>query len=335
MASSARRAVAVLTSLSLLVGCATPLTREGRIGVDDGTDSCRQQLVALDSTGDFFAEDILKGAAIGALGGAAAGGLIGRDWRGALIGAAAGGAVGAAGGYLYAMQQRNKDQASLRMAVASDLERENAQLDRSQLAFDQLMDCRFRQAEQIRNAVRNGSMSREAGLAQMAQLRERTQREIAFAQSISQNINKRGAEFDTAVESFEPGVARTAQAQVAATREAPLRPVQTRREAPIRLRPDPASPEIGSVPARQSVKAKPARNNFVLVETDTGQRGYVPSEAFANTRSLGEAPRPVPAASNGDARSLAASNVARRDNFAESVSQAQTAAASGFELAAG
>ncbi|MCO6419005.1 hypothetical protein JYK14_23010, partial [Siccirubricoccus sp. KC 17139] len=88
MASNARRLVALVTSTALLAGCVT--TREGRIGADDGTDSCRPQVVALDSTGNFFAEDILRGAAIGAVGGAALGAIAGGDWRSALIGAAAG-----------------------------------------------------------------------------------------------------------------------------------------------------------------------------------------------------------------------------------------------------
>lgn len=329
MPVQARRAVALVTSLGLLAGCATPLTREGRIGADDGSDSCRAQLVALDSTGNFFAEDILKGAALGAVGGALLGGAIGQNWRGAAIGAATGAVAGAAGGYLAALQQRNQDQAGLRASLASDLERENAELDRTQLAFDQLMDCRFRQAQEIRAALANGSLDRPTAEARMAQLRERTQREIALAQTISQNVSKRGAEFDTAVESVAPGTTKT----TLAARQAPLRPAQISREAVLRLRPDPASPEIGKVAARSAVQARPASGSYALVETASGQRGYVTTDSFANRRAIGTA-RVTPTGVSGDARSLAASNIARRDNFAESVTQAQSAAASGFELAA-
>ena len=63
------RGMAVLTAAALLAGCVS--TREGRIGADDGSDACRAQVVALDSTGNFFGEDIVRGAAIGAVGGAA------------------------------------------------------------------------------------------------------------------------------------------------------------------------------------------------------------------------------------------------------------------------
>ncbi|HYZ62882.1 MAG TPA: YMGG-like glycine zipper-containing protein, partial [Acetobacteraceae bacterium] len=154
-----RRAVAVVTSAALLAGCVS--TRAQRIGLDDGQDACRPQLVALDSTGNFFAEDILKGAAVGALGGAALGGIIGGDWRGALVGAAAGAATGAATGYLYALQQRSRDQAQLNATLASDLARENSELERTQLAFNQLMDCRFFQAQRVRDASRAGQLSKE------------------------------------------------------------------------------------------------------------------------------------------------------------------------------
>jgi outer membrane lipoprotein SlyB len=69
-----RRSVAVLTAASLLVAACT--TREQRIGAYDGSDACYQRRVQLDSTGDYFAEDIIRGAVIGAAGGAILGGLI-------------------------------------------------------------------------------------------------------------------------------------------------------------------------------------------------------------------------------------------------------------------
>src|SRR5690348_16702211 len=143
-----RKVISALACLGLLTNCAqgTFSTREQRIGYDTGTDSCRAQLVALDSTGDFFGADILKGAGIGALGGALAGGLISRNWQGALIGAGVGAATGAAVGYWQALQQRNQDQSVMMSQVQGDISRENAEIDRTQLAFDQLMDCRFRQA---------------------------------------------------------------------------------------------------------------------------------------------------------------------------------------------
>src|ERR1700761_2648531 len=81
------RSVSTFAIAGLLCSCAPGAftTQAQRIGPDDGTDACRPQLVALDSTGDFFGAAILQGTAIGAGTGALAGGLIGGlaagDWR--------------------------------------------------------------------------------------------------------------------------------------------------------------------------------------------------------------------------------------------------------------
>lgn len=50
-----QRGIAMITAAAMLTACVS--TREGRIGADDGTDACRAQVVALDSTGNFFGED--------------------------------------------------------------------------------------------------------------------------------------------------------------------------------------------------------------------------------------------------------------------------------------
>ena len=98
MRSSLRRPLAGLTAVVMLAGCSTQM---GRIGADDGRDACRAYVVQLDSTGDFYGEDIVRGAAIGAGTGAIAGGLLaaatgrrGTDiLAGAAIGALAGGGI--------------------------------------------------------------------------------------------------------------------------------------------------------------------------------------------------------------------------------------------------
>jgi hypothetical protein len=88
---------------------------------------------------------------------------------------------------------------------------------------------------------------------------------------------------------------------------------------------------------------RPARDGYALVETSSGQRGYAEVGAFSsggNARGAGApvrlgpaAPDPAQAAQPGDVRSLAASNIARRDNFTAAVANAERATASGFELA--
>ncbi len=133
MRSSLRRPVASITAAVMLAGCVS--TQAGRIGADDGRDACRAYVVQLDSTGDFYAEDILRGAAVGAGTGAIAGGLLaamtgrrGSDiLAGAAIGALAGGVIGGTAGYIQARQRQSQNQGALVQAVGGDLaEREPA-----------------------------------------------------------------------------------------------------------------------------------------------------------------------------------------------------------------
>jgi len=330
------RSVAALTAAAMLAGCVS--TREGRIGTDDGSDACRAQLVALDSTGNFYAEDIIRGAAVGAVSGAVLGGLIGAATgrgrasniaTGAAIGGVAGGVAGAAGGYFAARQRQAQDQAALTAAIGGDLASENAQLDRTQVAFDQLMDCRYATAQRIRQDVRGGRLTLTQGQALMADLRGRVQRDVALARQINQKIDERGQQFDVAIENVAPGTKQQLTARVGQ----PV-PVRTRAPVQIRLRPDPAAPEIARVAANESVTVRPAQGNFALVETSSGLRGYAPAAAVGS-RGLGATYAQGGTQAGGDFRQLAASNIARRDNFTESVTNAERLAqGQGFELAA-
>ena len=167
---------------------------------------------------------MLRGAAIGAATGGVLGGLVGlaaggrgRDVAiGAGIGILAGGAVGAAGGYYAARQRQAQDQASLSAAIGGDLASENAQIDRTQLAFNQLVDCRLMAAEAIRQDVRSGRITPQTGQLMMGELRRRAQRDIAIARQINEKIGTRGAEFDTAIEAVSPGVKQEVAARAAA-----------------------------------------------------------------------------------------------------------------------
>jgi len=322
-----RQSVSLIAIVALLGGCVT--TQEQRIGAADPADQCRPFVVALDSTGNFFAEDIIKGALIGAAGGALLGGLVGRNVRGAAIGAAAGAVAGAATGYWVALNQQSRDQAVLASRVQTDLTRENAEIDRSQQAFDALMDCRFGQAKAVRQDVAERRITLEEGRARMAQIRGWAERDIALARQINARIATRGAEFETAAENLQPGTKSQIAAQKAAA--PPPRQAVATRAAPVRLRPDPASPEIATLAAQERVTVTGARDGFALVETPTGTRGYTPAETLrvgAGQVTATAAPR----AGGSDVQTLAATNVAKRDNFSESVQVAERASAGGFDL---
>jgi YMGG-like Gly-zipper len=331
-----RVVISALTCLGLLANCAQVglTTREQRIGYDNGTDTCRPQLVALDSTGNFFGADILKGAGIGALGGALAGGLIGGDWRGALIGAGAGAFTGAAVGYWQAVQQRQRDQSALIAQVQSDLSRENAEIDRTQLAFDQLIDCRFRQAQAINTAYLGHTLDRSTAEAQMAMMRQRAQHDVALAQQINTKIQQRGQQFEVAAENLNP----TARAEIAAVKSTPTQRTVVRGVTALRLEPNSGAPQITELQQQQPVTITGERNGYAVAQTESGAMGYVPIEDLQSPSSgRRSAALSGPAASSsgaGDVRTLAGSNAARRDDFAQSVAVAEQAAQSGFQLAA-
>lgn len=321
------RATALLSATIVLAGCVT--TQAGRIGADDGRDVCRQYLVALDSTGDYYAEDILQGAAVGALGGALVGGLATGRWQGALIGAAVGGATGAAVGYYSALQRQARDQAGIFAQMSSDLTRENAQLDRTQVAFDQLSDCRLRTAATVRDAYKAGRLSREVAQAQLAEIRSRFQGDIQVAQRINQSITGRGAQFDTAFDNALPGGKAAVVASNARPAQVRLAP---RRAVAVKFRPDAGSAEVAQINAREVVATRPGPPGYVQVETASGVRGYAPADAFP---AAPRGQRVAAAEPTGtDVRSLAATNISRRDNFTESVGNAErlASAGGGFEL---
>ncbi len=316
--TTSKRVTAAFAAAIMLAGCTTQM---GRIGADDGSDGCRAQLVQLDSTGNFFGEDILAGAAVGALSGALIGGLATGRWQGALIGAAVGGAGGAAVGYYAAVQRQARDQQGVNAQIASDLAKENASLDRTQIAFDQLMDCRLRTAQDIREQVRRGQLDRNVATAQLAGVRQRVNGDLQLANLIGGRITNRGGQFDAAIDQVVPG--GKGAVQIAGS-PAPVRsPV--RRAVAVTFSPQPNSPQIASIQQRDVVAVRPGPPGFAQVETSAGVRGYVPADAVQ------AAPRA--AAEGGDVRSLAATNISRRENFTASVSGAERLAqAGGFEL---
>lgn len=325
------RATAIVCSGLMLSACVT--TQAGRIGADDGTDSCRPQLVALDSTGNFFAEDIIKGAVIGAVAGGLIGGLASGNWRGAAIGAAAGAAVGGATGYFAAVQQQRRDQAGMFAQVKDDLGRENAQLDRTQVAFDNLTNCRFQQARQVRADLAAGRITRDQAQGRMALIRSRYDRDLQLARTINGQIGGRQEQFADAAENLSPG----AKQAIAQSRPTPRRQVMVVNATSLKTSPSADAGEVAQVAARQPVTVRNSRDGFALVETADGKQGFVPVSALQGGA------RSVPtqtvaggaAAAGGDAgevRVLAASNAARRDNFADSLAVAERAQATGFEL---
>jgi hypothetical protein len=347
----------VLAVLPMLSGCAAggpgAFTQAGRVGPDDGSDACHAQAVALDNTGNFFGQDILQGAAMGAAGGAILGAIAGGNLKSALIGAAAGGAVGAAGGYWEALQQQNQNTEQLESTVEGNLSAENAQIDKTQLAFNEDMDCRFEQAAQIKAAYKAGSITEDQAAAQLSAQKTLAQRDLQLAQTINGQIQSRGAQFDTAADNLDGGTAPDA------TTAALSKPAVMRRDATLLLRPDPDAPPVGSVTRREDVTVTGVSGDYALVQADDGSSGYAPlsdvreahtyraiyvpqSEQIPPPEPSSEASSYTPPAASGAAapppsttavKQLDGSNAASRDSFAQNVAVSQSAVSNGFQLA--
>ncbi len=328
---AARTAMLMLVSCSMLTGCASGQfsTQASRIGPDDGTDSCRPYLVALDSTGNYFGTDILTGAAAGAAGGAALGALFGQDLKSALIGAAAGAAAGAATGYWVALEKQGQDQAVLTTRVSGDISRDNAQIDKTQDAFNQLTDCRVRQANAIKQAYKDHRIDRQTAVAQLGVVKQRAIHDAQVAQQIEGQIQDRSAQFQVAADHLSPG---TTAAVAAADKPPPSHPATVRQAAPLKLRPDPAAPDVTTLAAGDKVTVARARGSYALVETGNGQRGYTPFTDLSGPGANASAANTPQISGGGEVRTLAGSNAARRDQFAESVAVSKQEAATGFDL---
>jgi len=247
-----RKAMLLATVASLILpGCTT---QNERIGSDDGSDRCRPQRVALDSTGNYFAEDMIKGAAIGAVSGALLGALTGGSnaGRNALIGGAAGAAVGAAGGYWASLQQQNKDQASLLTSISNDLSRENDQIDKTQLAFAQLNDCRRDEANRVRADLAAGRLTRPQAEQAMIGVKARAAEDLRIARQINTKIEERSANFQFANEQVNPPAPAPAPVAAAPAPAAPSR-------APAQAAPRPAPQQAAPQPPRDPQKAQVAQ----------------------------------------------------------------------------
>ncbi len=315
----------------LLTACAGQPGGNTTLGSDDGTDACRQQVEQFDRNAAFFAAPVVAGAAV-----VGAGGVLGT--RPGLIGglvwaASSAAAAVTATSYLESRQQQAAGNAdALAAVVATDIDKENDGIAQTQASLDSVTDCRLREARRVQDAARAGEIQRRDAEARLAALRQQAERDLARSQSVQQRIQARSAELDS-------GAAVVAPAATAAAPPRP-RPVATRPAQAVVLQAAPlpsAAPVAQVVPPRQQVQIVPTRNEeFVAVETPAGQRlGYARASVFAipanQTRAIAM-PAVAGAADSARVRTLVATNIARRENFAESVGDLQRAVSSGFEL---
>ncbi|MEO5334026.1 MAG: glycine zipper domain-containing protein [Magnetococcus sp. YQC-5] len=208
------QSAAVLVSLCLvtsgLTGCAGVnkgieamgvSTQEGRIGPNDGSDRCYAQLKTMDALGDFYGEDMIKGALMGAAAGAGIGLLTGHGAEGVLVGAAAGAAVGAAGGYWHSQMQKGRAQAKL--AAIQDMNKEMAKYDETKTAAKLLAACRSESLKILKQDYKAKRITAAGFKTQLAAFDRLHQKDLAVWNLIKEQSSKRLNEFDLAAKEYD------------------------------------------------------------------------------------------------------------------------------------
>lgn len=156
----------------ILSGCAS-LGQQGRIGKNDGSDSCYLFLEKIDSMAMYYKDErlkkILTGTAIGAVSGAALGigasALTHSDltW-GAIIGGIAGGVTGAFVANSYwenRLKQANQQKEIAAGYVESDMREDIEKMNKLDNDISALIRCRTQRRDQIRKQYAEGRLTRQ------------------------------------------------------------------------------------------------------------------------------------------------------------------------------
>lgn len=206
--------------------------------------------------------------------------------------------------------------------LEAELERENAALERLQIAFDALLYCRWTEVRLIRAETPPAALP-----TRLQEAEARMRRDLNQAERTRAAIAARAARIDQSVEAVAPGTRAALSAQRAAQVALPRAVASA--AVPLRVRPDANAPIVGRLTSAAEVSLRPAPGGFAFADGGPGLRGYAPSNAF----TLRPATRPSAIDGPERLRSLAATNIARRDAFAQSLELAGQRGSSGFEPA--
>jgi len=206
--------------------------------------------------------------------------------------------------------------------LAEELARENAALERLQIAFDALLYCRWTEVRLIRADAASGRFPQAELPQRLGAADGRLRQDLARAGQARDQMQARNARIEAAVEAVAPGT----RAALAGQRSAGLPRALASAPLILRVRPDGSAPEVGRLAAGTEVRLRPAPGGFVLAE-GSGQRGYAQGSAFTLL------PATAAASPQDRLRTLAATNVARREGFVESLSLANRSGLQRFEPA--
>ena len=270
-------AIALVVSAGLmLTNCATldPIVDDmrGKLGLNDDpylsdkSDICYSQRVALSDKGSTFFQDMVAGAvaasAMAALGAAMSGG----DARQVATAAAF---AGLAGGYMVSLQRQQQNPTLMARTAISDMQAENANIERTTVAFNNLVNCRKAEAATINQDLRAGRIGRSTAEERMAMVRAKFREDLNKASQINQKIVERSDGFVTvhnqfAVDNGQKVVEVTTPTQGAAP---VVKTVPPPKQPPIQ------SEEVKSVELPAQDKPLVGEKMLTEVETNVKNRG--------------------------------------------------------------
>jgi hypothetical protein len=312
------RCLAMLGVLALL-GCDSNPTLHSLI--DTGPDSCRDQRNALRSYGDYFAQNMVVGAAAGAATAGIAAAVTHQSVGTTVAMIAAGFTIGAAAGYWKTVSDKNANTAARFRAINSDVQAENKKVDGAQQAFNRLLDCRRKQAAQLRADVAAGRVSRADGTKQMEQIKARYADDVEIGKRINANMADHAVNLEYASEQLKP------------------QPYVTIAPTNVYAAENAGSAKLSSFKSDTTISGAAVDKNWIKVTLTGGRTGFVQagdvelqSARLAKDKKTRHA---APAAAKGDPVAEGVfTNLSKRADFDDSV-QVAASNTSGFELSGG
>jgi hypothetical protein len=178
---------------SLLPGCANKYNTYQN--PDDACYAARQPLIAM---GTDFQQTVLGATAVGAVTGAAIGGLARGDWQSAVIGAAAGAFAGSLVGYLDAKQRSAQSQAQVLALIDQDASHDKVLMTNSSNAISNLIACRDAEIRTIEASYQAHTMTPQQALAAYRNLQTQMQEDDKLISDLLGAADEREAKYVSA-----------------------------------------------------------------------------------------------------------------------------------------
>ncbi len=178
---------------SLLPGCANKYSAYQK--TNDVCYAARQPLIAM---GTDFEQTVLGATAVGAVTGAAIGGLARGDWQSALIGAAAGALAGSLVGYLDAKRRSARSQGQVLAMIDQDAMHDKALIANSSNAISNLIACRDAETRTIEASYEAHTMTRQQAIAAYRNVQAQMQEDDKLISELLGAADERQVKYITA-----------------------------------------------------------------------------------------------------------------------------------------